>query len=67
MMESSDYKEHLKVAMESQWDCCTCNEFKADRKIDVVGYNATRIGSVACLWNGFFQLEAMVDFQKGEQ
>lgn len=67
MTESSDYKEHLKVAMESQRDPCTCNEFKADRKIDVAGYDATGIGSVACLRNGVFQPEATVDFQKGEQ
>ena len=67
MTESSDYKEHLKVAMESPQERSTCNEFKADRKIDVAGLDATGIGSVACLRNGVFQPEATVDFQKGEQ
>ena len=52
--ESSDYKEHLKVAMEFQWDQCTCNKFKADQKINVTGYDATGIGSVACLQIFFF-------------
>ncbi|KAF8218881.1 hypothetical protein L208DRAFT_1346142, partial [Tricholoma matsutake] len=47
----------------------TCNEFKAEhsQNIDVAACDATRIGSVVCLWNGFFIPESTVDFQKGEQ
>ncbi|KAF8218629.1 hypothetical protein L208DRAFT_1349316 [Tricholoma matsutake] len=69
MTESSLYKKHLKVAMESKRQPCTCNEFKAERsqKIDVAACDATGIGSVVCLQNGFFIPEATVDFQKGEQ
>lgn len=67
MMESSTYKKHLAVAMESKRQPSTCNEFKADRNIDIAGCDATGIGSVACLRNGFFIPEATVDFQKGEQ
>jgi hypothetical protein len=69
MTESSSYKKHLKVAMESKRQPCTCNEFKAERsrKIDVAACDATGIGSVVCLRNGFFIPEATVDFQKGEQ
>jgi hypothetical protein len=67
MTESSDYKEHLKIAIESKPERSTCNEFRADRKIRLAGYDATGIGAVACLRHGFFQAEATVDFQKGEQ
>jgi Kyakuja-Dileera-Zisupton transposase len=67
MTESSDYKAHLKIAQEFKQPPGTCNEFKADRNITVAGYDATGIGSVACLRHGFFQPEATVDFQQGEQ
>lgn len=67
MTESSDYKAHLKIAREFKQPPCTCNEFKYDRNVNVAGYDATGIGSVVCLWHGFFQPEATVDFQKGEQ
>jgi Kyakuja-Dileera-Zisupton transposase len=67
MTESSDYKAHLKIAKEIKQPPCTCNEFKADRNLMVAGYDATGIGSVVCLRHGFFQPEATVDFQKGEQ
>jgi hypothetical protein len=67
MTESSTYKEHLKVAMESKRQPCTCNEFKADRNVDIARCDTTGIGSVVCLRNGFFIPEATVDFQKGEQ
>jgi len=67
MTEGSTYKKHLAVAMESKRQPSTCNEFKANRNIDIAGCDATGIGSVACLHNGFFIPEAMVDFQKGEQ
>ena len=67
MTEAGTYKKHLKVALDSKPPPCTCNEFKANRKVDVAGYDATGIGSVACLRHGFFQPEATVDFQKGEQ
>jgi hypothetical protein len=55
--------------MESKRQPCTCNEFKVERtrKIDVASCDATRIGSVVCLRNGFFIPEATVDLQKGEQ
>ena len=67
MTEPVTYKEHLKVALESKSAPSTCNEFKANRKVDVAGYDATGIGAVACLRHGFFQPEATVDFQRGEQ
>jgi Kyakuja-Dileera-Zisupton transposase len=67
MTESSTYKEHLKVARESKRQACTCNEFKADRNVDIAKCDATGIGSVVCLRNGFFIPEATVDFQRGEQ
>ena len=67
MMEPVTYKEHLKVALESKLAPSTCNEFKANQKVDVAGYDATGIGAVACLRHGFFQPEATVDFQRGEQ
>jgi hypothetical protein len=67
MTESSEYKEHLKIALESKPVRCTCNEFRADRNVRLAGYDATGIGAVACLRHGFFQPEATVDFQKGEQ
>ena len=65
--EGTTYKEHLVIAKESEREPCTCNEFKEDRNIDIAGYDATGIGSVACLRHGFFQPEATVDFQKSEQ
>jgi Kyakuja-Dileera-Zisupton transposase len=65
--EATNYQEHLAIAKESKREPSTCNEFKADRNVDVAGYDATGIGSVACLRHGFFQPEATVDFQKGEQ
>ena len=67
MMESLDYKAHLKIARELKKPPCTCNKFKYDRNVNIVGYDATGIGSVVCLRHGFFQPEATVDFQKGEQ
>ena len=67
MTEADAYKSHLKVAMESKAEPSTCNEFKVDWNMDVASYDATGIGSVVCLWHGFFQPEATIDFQKGEQ
>ena len=67
MTEAGTYNKHLKVALDSKPTPCKCNEFKANWKVDVTGYDATGIGSVACLRHGFFQPEATVDFQKGEQ
>lgn len=65
MTESSDYKEHLKITIESKPECCTCNKFRADRQVCLAGYDATGIGVVACLQHGFFQAEATVIFSKG--
>ncbi|KAF8218463.1 hypothetical protein L208DRAFT_1351219, partial [Tricholoma matsutake] len=67
MTESSAYKAHLKIVREFKQPPCTCNEFKADWNVNVAGYDATGIGSVVCLRHRFFQPEATVDFQKGEQ
>ncbi|KAF8237263.1 hypothetical protein L208DRAFT_1248548, partial [Tricholoma matsutake] len=65
--QSLDYKAHLKIAREFKQPPCTCNEFKADWNVNVAGYDASGIGSVVCLQHGFFQPEATIDFQKGEQ
>ena len=65
--ESMRYKEHLRIAKESKQEPCTCNEFKAERNVDIAGYDATGVGLVACLRHGFFQPEATVDFQGGEK
>jgi hypothetical protein len=67
MMEGLDYKAHLKIARELKQLPCTCNEFKYDRNVNIAGYDATGIRSVACLQHGFFQPEVTVYFQKGEQ
>jgi hypothetical protein len=67
MTKSSDYQAHLKIAKELKRPPCTCNEFKYDWNVNVAGYDAAGIGSVVCLGHGFFQPEATVDFQKGEQ
>ena len=67
MTESLNYKSHLKIAKEFKQPACTCNEFKYDRNVNIAGYDATGIGSVVCLRHGFFQPEATVDFQSGEQ
>ena len=67
MMKSSDYKAHLKIAKEFKQPPCTCNEFETNGNLSVAGYDATGIRSVVCLWHGFFQPEATVDFQKREQ
>jgi hypothetical protein len=47
----------------------SCNNHKAGADINSgqVGCDATGVGSVACLRNGFFVPEGSVDFQKGEQ
>jgi hypothetical protein len=67
MTEAKTYKEHLIITKELKWECCTCNEFKADQNIDVARYDVTGIRLVTCLRHGFFQPEVTVDFQKSEQ